>query len=223
MNFIHPAFDPYRDLIATLDLAHGLPTLSALNTLATARTLVQAQGRPVRFVAPGGRLAARDYETHILATGEVPTRADTWHDALNALVWLRYPAFKAALNHAHVLAMGDETGPERSRRRDALTVLDESGVWIVGRDRSLYEGIVAHAWQTVFWQQRQAVQAGLRFVVVGHALLEKALERGVLFTPGSHFLAEGGESQAIRLNFSLAGEAEAERGLAIIGELLRNA
>ena len=175
MNFIHPAFDPYRDLIATLDLAHGLPALSALNALAAARTLVQAQGRPVRFVAPGGRLAARDYETHILATGEIPTRADTWHDALNALVWLRYPAFKAALNHAHVLAMRDETGPERSRRRDALTVLDESGVWIVGRDRSLYEGIVAHAWQTVFWQQRQAVQAGLRFVVVGHALLEKAL------------------------------------------------
>ena len=59
--------------------------------------------------------------------------------------------------------------------------------------------------------------------ITPQALLEKALERGVLFTPGSHFLAEGGESQAIRLNFSLAGEAEAERGLAIIGELLRNA
>ena len=45
----------------------------------------------------------------------------------------------------------------------------------------------------------------------------------MLFTPGSHFLAQGGDCQAIRLNFSLAGPEEAERGLAILGELLRAA
>jgi DNA-binding transcriptional MocR family regulator len=52
------------------------------------------------------------------------------------------------------------------------------------------------------------------------ALLKKAVERGVLFTPGSHFLAEGGASSAIRLNFSLAEPEAAERGLAVIAELL---
>jgi 2-aminoadipate transaminase len=53
------------------------------------------------------------------------------------------------------------------------------------------------------------------------ALLKKAVERGVLFTPGSHFLAEGGASPTIRLNFSLAEPEAAERGLAILAELLR--
>ena len=53
------------------------------------------------------------------------------------------------------------------------------------------------------------------------ALLKKAVARGVLFTPGSHFLAEGGASPTIRLNFSLAEPEAAERGLAILAELLR--
>lgn len=53
------------------------------------------------------------------------------------------------------------------------------------------------------------------------ALLKRALARGVLFTPGSHFLAEGGASPAVRLNFSLAGPDDMERGLAVLGELLR--
>jgi DNA-binding transcriptional MocR family regulator len=53
------------------------------------------------------------------------------------------------------------------------------------------------------------------------ALLAQAAERQVLFTPGRHFLADpAGAPPAIRLNFSNAGEAEAERGLGILGELL---
>lgn len=53
------------------------------------------------------------------------------------------------------------------------------------------------------------------------ALLKRALDEGVLFTPGSHFLAEGGTSAAIRLNFSLASPEDTERGLAVLGRLLR--
>jgi hypothetical protein len=38
---------------------------------------------------------------------------------------------------------------------------------------------------------------------------------------GDHFLAQGGASSAMRLNFSLAAPEAAERGLEILGELLR--
>lgn len=174
-DFSHPAFAPYRSLIDALGLACGLPALASLNAHAEAAGLTQARGLPLRFTAPAGKLAARDYETHILDTGEIPTRADTWHDALNALVWLRFPHFKSRLNAAHGAAMQSETAAQRGRRRDALTVLDESGVWVSGKDALLFERIVAHDWRTLFWQQRAAVQDHLRFVVVGHALLEKAL------------------------------------------------
>jgi 2-aminoadipate transaminase len=53
------------------------------------------------------------------------------------------------------------------------------------------------------------------------ALLKRSVERGVLFTPGSHFLAEGGTSPTIRLNFSLASPEDAERGLAVLADVLR--
>lgn len=175
MSFEHPAFSPYRDLIATLDLARALPSLDTLNALSAARDTRQARGLPVRFFQPDGRLSARDYESHILQTGLVPTRANTWHDVLNALVWLRFPHFKAALNAAHGSAIADERDSRRGRRRDALTVLDESGVWVISRDPALQTLLINRAWQALFWEQRQAVESKMRFVVVGHALLEKAL------------------------------------------------
>lgn len=175
MNFAHPAFAPYQGLIDALDLTHALPSLDALNAQAAARGATQSRGLALRFFAPDGRLSARDYETHILLTGQVPTRADTWHDVLNALVWLRFPHFKAALNAAHGEAMAAEADSRRGRRRDALTVLDESGVWVISREPRLPELLAAHAWHALFWEARSRVEAGMRFVVVGHALLEKVL------------------------------------------------
>jgi hypothetical protein len=175
LSFDHPAFAPYRQLIDSLDLLCTPATLAGLNALAGANSTTQANGLPLRFVAAAGRLSARDYETHILRTGEVPTRADTWHDVMNALVWLRFPHFKAALNAAHGEAIGFETDTSRGRRRDALTVLDESGVWVISRDPALHALLAEHAWQMLFWEQRQVVESAMEFVVVGHALLEKLL------------------------------------------------
>ena len=175
MTFGHPAFAPYRQLIDTLDLGRVQPTLDELNALASARRITQANGLPLRFIAAKGHLSARDYETHILHTGQVPTRADTWHDVMNALVWLRFPRFKATLNAAHGEAIGLETDTTRGRRRDALTMLDESGVWVMSRDPALPALLADHAWQALFWEQRHAVETAMDFVVVGHALLEKLL------------------------------------------------
>lgn len=175
MNFSHPAFTPYAPLIDALGLARALPPLDALNAESRVRGTIQAHGLPLRFVAPPGRLPARTYETHILRTGEVPTRADTWHDVLNALVWLRFPRFKSALNLAHGDAIETETDTRRGRRRDAMTVLDESGVWVISRTPDLTELLAARAWHALFHERRQAVEADMRFVVVGHALLEKLL------------------------------------------------
>jgi hypothetical protein len=95
---------------------------------------------------------------------------------MNALVWLRFPHFKAVLNAAHGEAMASETGALRGRRRDALTMLDESGVWVVADDASLIDALKHREWQALFWAQRASVLAHMQFVVVGHALLEKMLQ-----------------------------------------------
>jgi hypothetical protein len=175
LKFDHPAFAPYQSLIDALGLAHALPSLDALNAQAVARGTTQSRGLPLHFFVPDGRLSARDYETHILHSGQVPTRADTWHDVLNALVWLRFPRFKAALNAAHGEALAVEADSRRGRRRDALTVLDESGVWVISRESTLPALLAGRAWHALFWEARPRIEAGMHFVVVGHALLEKAL------------------------------------------------
>ena len=175
LNFSHPVFAPYQQQIAALALDDAFPQLAALNALAAKQELVNAEGLPLRFVTPGKPLAARDYEQQILRTGSVPTRTDNWHDVMNALVWLRFPRFKAALNALHVAAIADETGALRGRRRDALTMLDESGVWVTSEHASLTAILLDRDWQRLFWHQRDAVMTQMQFVVVGHALLEKML------------------------------------------------
>lgn len=54
-----------------------------------------------------------------------------------------------------------------------------------------------------------------------NALFTRALEHNVLFTPGSHFMANEETSNAMRLNFSLVDSARAEQGLEILGRLAR--
>lgn len=65
--------------------------------------------------------------------------------------------------------------------------------------------------------------ATLKAGIDAQALFLRALARDVLFTPGEHFLVAPGATDAMRLNFSLASPQAADRGLAILGELLRAA
>ncbi|HVN02224.1 MAG TPA: PLP-dependent aminotransferase family protein [Caulobacteraceae bacterium] len=51
-------------------------------------------------------------------------------------------------------------------------------------------------------------------------LHRRALDRGVLFTPGRHFLADAAPCRALRLNFTAVSPQTAERGLSVLGELL---
>lgn len=152
-----PWFAPYRDV-----------ALPVFQRLAAGQPAHQALGHE-RF-EPAGPLAT-GYEQHIAATGRVPTR-DNAHDLFNGLVWLRCPAFKAALNHAHIAAPPAAPG-RRGPVRDALTLLDESGLLLVAPP-ALQAALAAQDWTALFvtgrelWQQAQAR-------VVGHALLEKLL------------------------------------------------
>ncbi|WP_363928407.1 DUF3025 domain-containing protein [Thiobacillus sp.] len=54
-------------------------------------------------------------------------------------------------------------------------MLDESGVWVISRDPSWPALLAERAWRPLFWDHRHAVETTMRFVVVGHALLEKLL------------------------------------------------
>jgi hypothetical protein len=121
------------------------------------------------------------YEERIAQRGLIATREENWHDLFNALIWLRYPALKRALNRqqvADVLRFGPR---ERSRPQYAQTHFDEAGVVVTLRDPGLLALWDAHDWYGLFWRHRDAWRDGsIRVDVFGHALLEHALTPGKL-------------------------------------------
>ena len=135
----------------------------------------------MRFVAPREHSDSerRHYELRIADTGEVETRAHSWHDLFNALAWITFPRAKAAINAQHA-AILEERGEAEARRRgperDALTLFDEGGVIVACADASLTRLIVDFEWKELFWRRRAELEAKARFFAFGHALYEKALE-----------------------------------------------
>jgi hypothetical protein len=136
----HPAFDAVRPWFQRLRER----SLEELNALAAERGLATESGRPVRFVPPAQ--ADPYYEVHLHQTGAVHTRADSWHDLFNALVWLAFPLTKARINALHAATIPREGGV-RGAFRDLLTIFDEGG----------------------------AIQTRAGVTVFGHATMEQAL------------------------------------------------
>lgn len=130
---------------------------------------------PVRFISHRAN-SAKDYELAVFQEQVVPTRFDHWHDRFNAAMWLLWPRSKLALNRAHVADLGNSNRRRRSRRRDALTLLDEVGVIIVSTDSATPELNRRHQWQTLFWERRQHWLSGqTRALLIGHGLAEQLL------------------------------------------------
>jgi hypothetical protein len=169
------------------------PSIEALNA-ARAPAMVE------RFVAQTAALLddGLHYEQRIAERGEIATRQANWHDLFNALIWLRHPAIKRALN-ARQMAEIAHMGPKaRSRPQYAMTHFDEAGVIVTLRDRRLLTLWDAHDWYGLFWRERAAWLDGRASVeVFGHALLEHALTPDKLLVGKALvFLADGGDGSA---------------------------
>ncbi|WP_266168990.1 DUF3025 domain-containing protein [Dyella subtropica] len=121
------------------------------------------------------------YEQRIAECGQIATREANWHDLFNALVWLRYPSIKRALNAQQVAEIAHMGTQERSRPQYALTHFDEAGVIVQLSEPSLLALWDAHDWHGLFWRRRQDwLDGAIRVHVFGHALLEHALTPGKL-------------------------------------------
>ena len=136
-------------------------------------------GMQARFVVQTRELEAENlhYELRIAEREEISTREGNWHDLLNAMIWLRYPELKYALNRRQVVEIGVAGPKSRTRPQCALTHFDEAGVVVGIRNPRLLELWDAHDWHSLFWRERDAWCNGeVRFAVIGHALLEHALK-----------------------------------------------
>src|SRR5262245_5036670 len=163
-------FEPIADLLARC--AHELPGCDVLNRWRSDLTTgADGAGDRPRFVAPDPMRLG--YEERIHARGEIVTRPDNWHDFFNALVWLRFPLAKRALNDAHLRFIRQSgTRAQRGPVRDALTQFDESGIVVAATDASLLDLLAARRWKELFWTRRADVMASMRFLVFGHGLYD---------------------------------------------------
>lgn len=156
----------YEPLIA----AQAWPVTDELNALLPA-------GSSQHFVTQDKALLddGLHYEERI-ARGAIATRAGNWHDLFNALVWLRYPALKRALNARQVEEIARMGPRERSRPQCALTHFDEAGIIVTLRDPRMLAAWDRHDWHALFWTHREAwLRGDARVEIFGHALLEHAL------------------------------------------------
>jgi hypothetical protein len=143
-----------------------------LSSAARERGIRSGRGEPIVFVD------ARDaggvpYESHIAATGRVPTRAN-WHDAFNALIWLAYPRTKARLNarQADEIERRGVRGA-RGQVRDAATLIDESGLLLASDDAAVFAALVEHDWRRLLIDWRERWGRDIVAHAFGHALLDK--------------------------------------------------
>ena len=173
-RFNHPAFAPYLEFIK---LTTGDNQIASLNELAAQREICHAHsGKPLRFATADKPASACSYEQTIADTGIIPSR-DNLHDYLNALVWLRFPRLKSAINlrHCQMLAQSESERKQRGALRDWLTLLDENGLLVASPNKKLLDLLRDKQWAELFWNARQEVVQDMRFVVIGHGLLEKCL------------------------------------------------
>ncbi len=129
---------------------------------------------PVQFVPQAELPEGQAYEGFIFAQQRVPTR-DNLHDFFNGCCWHRFPQTKLRLNQLQgeeIQRLGVQA--TRGPLRDALTLFDENVALLQAPD-VLWHALEARDWQRLFMTLRPLWQE-VRWVVFGHALLEKLVQ-----------------------------------------------
>lgn len=127
----------------------------------------------MRFVPP--EPSGPYYEVSVFDSGCVYTRPENAHDLFNALAWLAFPLTKARINALHAKHIAREPLGRRGRFRDLLTLFDEGGAVVRCSDATLVQLVKAHRWKELFCERRDEVQARMQVAVLGHAVLEQAI------------------------------------------------
>ncbi|HTM46947.1 MAG TPA: DUF3025 domain-containing protein [Polyangiaceae bacterium] len=132
-----------------------------------------AEQPPPRVKAAGG------YEAFVAERRCVPTRAQSWHDLFNALVWMHYPRFKWAINQVQRSEMGSSEVDVRNRRtlvQSRAAQFDEGGMVLLTSNLNWVAPLEHFAWREFFVQGRARFDRDVHCLIVGHALYESLQE-----------------------------------------------
>jgi Protein of unknown function (DUF3025) len=132
------------------------------------------EGPIPRFIPPPARaLSAIDFERRVVEHNELIVRPGSLHDLLNALVWRTFPKTKRAISEVHVALGVNKDGKTRPRRRDVLTLFDESGIIILSENDALRAMNRQHQWHELFVTHRAVFIQQARPILFGHGAMEQ--------------------------------------------------
>jgi hypothetical protein len=174
IDWTRPWYDTVRPAFDSLPAGSFI---DAFNANAARLGLVNADGRPIRFVPQADLPEGVAYEAFIGATGCVPTR-ENLHDFFNGLVWQTFPRIKRELNALQAAQIAQAgVGKSRGPARDAATIFDENAALLVVRDDAaghvLVDDLRAHQWRSALFDKRDLFGRSAELWLFGHALMEK--------------------------------------------------
>ncbi|WP_272429107.1 DUF3025 domain-containing protein [Polyangium jinanense] len=177
---------PIRDMAARFEETLAWPPVEAVD-----EALSEAAGVHFRLQPPRPRRRGRSrapvdlsslYDARIHVEGWVPTRAASWHDFLNALVWATFPASKRALHARQHRALSARLGDapralpdRRTREQDGLALLDEGSLLLLAVEERAPVIAAALEARDVSAVQNEISEGSAVALVFGHALYESLL------------------------------------------------
>lgn len=172
-SHFNPDLPYWQDYLPFLRQLTGVdfPSCAQLNELLP-DGLRSKGGHTIRFV-DSDLLTEDNYEHRIYTTGQVSTRAASWHDLFNAMVWMRFPQIKTAMNALHYSAGAKHKSGSRGKLRDALTLFDECGVIVFSDQANQLDKLIKRHWSEAF--QKDEFSSNVGISICGHAILEKYL------------------------------------------------
>jgi hypothetical protein len=173
--FRHPVFQNVAEFLPWAE-SEQWPEVAFINQ--SASLLVHAHtGMPLVFEKQTADLLndGLHYEQRIFQRGVIATREDNWHDLFNAMMWLKYPKIKSALNARQWGDIERHGLKTRTPSQCAMTLFDEAGAIVTMPDEML-ACWKQHDWHGLFISHADAWHKGsARVAVFGHALLDHAL------------------------------------------------
>ena len=173
--FKHPVFKDVAEYLAWAESAEW-PSVESLNSCSG--TLVHSYtSMQLAFERQTAELLndGMHYEQRIHQRGLIATRENNWHDLFNAMMWLRYPKIKSALNARQWGDIERHGLKTRTPSQCAMTLFDEAGAIVTMPDEML-ECWKLHDWHGLFIDHADTWLSGrARVAVFGHAFLDHAL------------------------------------------------
>jgi len=168
-SFQHPAFDVIdaRVRARLLALDH-FPAPHELRELTRGVETAMAPWFDFTAQDQAQLKAAGGFDRLLSRSSLIPTRANSFHDLLGALIWLHFPSLKTAIHRVQLAGDPRSRGPIEN----AATHLDESGVLVLSTEPKIFEALSALEWREVFWERRAELERTTRFLVFGHGLLD---------------------------------------------------